>query len=278
MNQRGKSRSFLKSIGAGPEHNIDIAGAALNLAALKHATPDIAAAEKHLNIVSQELSVSIAVTPVRTATAAATALANVIAHRYHYRGDDLTYDDLHNADLISVIQRRKGLPVALGILYIHVARNQNWIAFGLNFPGHFLVGLEHRGERVIVDPFHAGVTRTPAELRELLKLVAGQDAELNTEMFLPLPDRNVLLRLQSNIRLRLFQMRRLEEAAETIESMLMIAPEHHELWHELGLLYTQLSNFGAAIEALGTAAKWETDQTRIQEIQALSERLRQRLN
>lgn len=278
MNQLGKSRSFLKSIGEGPEHNIDIAGAALNLAAHKHTFPDIAAAEKHLKIVSQELSDTIAVTPARTAKAAAISLANIIAHRFHYRGDDLTYDDLNNADLISVIQRRKGLPVALGILYIHIARHQNWIAFGLNFPGHFLVGLEHGGEKIIIDPFHAGVIRTPVELRELLKLVAGQDAELNTEMFLPLLDRYVLLRLQSNVRFRLFQMHRLEEAAETIESMLLIAPEYHRLWWELGLVYSQLGNLGAAIEALGTAAEGETDQTRMQDILALSEHLRRRLN
>ena len=46
------------------------------------------------------------------------ALAEVIARSYGYRGDSETYDDLQNADLVRVIERRKGLPVALSILYL----------------------------------------------------------------------------------------------------------------------------------------------------------------
>ena len=45
-------------------------------------------------------------------------LAEVIARSYGYRGDSDTYDDLQNADLVRVIERRKGLPVALSILYL----------------------------------------------------------------------------------------------------------------------------------------------------------------
>ncbi len=62
------------------------------------------------------------------------ALAEVIARSYAYRGDSETYDDLQNADLVRVIERRKGLPVALSILYMHVARAQGWTAEGLAFP------------------------------------------------------------------------------------------------------------------------------------------------
>ena len=51
-------------------------------------------------------------------------LAEVIARAYAYRGDRETYDDLQNADLARVIERRKGLPVALSILYLHAARQQ----------------------------------------------------------------------------------------------------------------------------------------------------------
>jgi regulator of sirC expression with transglutaminase-like and TPR domain len=63
-------------------------------------------------------------------------LADVIARAYAYRGDSETYDDLQNADLARVIERRKGLPVALSILYLHIARAQGWDAEGLAFPGH----------------------------------------------------------------------------------------------------------------------------------------------
>ena len=52
-----------------------------------------------------------------------------------------TYDDPQNADLMAVIDRRRGLPVALGILYIHAARAAGLEASGLNTPDHFLLQL-----------------------------------------------------------------------------------------------------------------------------------------
>ncbi len=101
------------------------------------------------------------------------ALSEVIARSYAYRGDSETYDDLQNADLVRVIERRKGLPVALSILYLHVARAQGWQAEGLAFPVHFLIRIGIDGARHVVDPFHEGALRDAAELRKLLRQVLG---------------------------------------------------------------------------------------------------------
>ena len=148
----------------------------------------------------------------------------------------------------------------------------------MNFPGHFLVALEKNSERAIIDPFHEGVSRTPNELRELLKLVAGQDAELSTEMFTPASDRAVLLRLQSNIRLRLVQMRRFEKAVKVVESMLLFAPGQSEIWRDLGMLNAQLGNLSAAIKAFQSSIKHENVGSRRQETTALLQALQRRMN
>ena len=278
MTVRGRSRAYLRELGDDAEQRLDIARAALHLAALTQSQPDLGNAEKHLSALDEMLMGLVSDNPPNNADAAAHSLADVLARQSGYRGDDQTYDDLQNADLLCVIERRKGLPVALGILYIHLARSQNWTAYGLNFPGHFLVALEFYGERTIVDPFHEGVVRTPPELRELLKMVAGQDAELEQKMFLAVPDKGVLLRLQSNIRMRQMQMGRLTEATDTIESMLLIAPEHAELWHEFGVLHTKLGNLGAAVSAFETAVEYEKRPSRRQEFVAILQQLRRRLN
>ena len=55
--------------------------------------------------------------------------------------DEDDYSNPKNADIIQVVDRRRGLPVALGIIYLHLAREMEWDAYGLNFPGHFLFGL-----------------------------------------------------------------------------------------------------------------------------------------
>lgn len=63
----------------------------------------------------------------------------VVQHKYH--GDDEQLNDVRNANLIHVIDRRRGLPVALGIIYMHVAEKLGWPMEGLDFPGHFFVRL-----------------------------------------------------------------------------------------------------------------------------------------
>ena len=278
MKEKTNSENVLRMVGDDPEHEFDIASAALHLAALSRAQPDLDPFKTHLAQLGQQLSENFAASDDKSLTAAARALSNVLAVLNDYRGDDQTYDDLQNADLMNVIERRKGLPVALGILYIHSARTQGWHAYGLNFPGHFLVALEKHGERAIIDPFHEGVSRTPNELRELLKLVAGSDAELNAEMYAPVSDRAVLLRLQSNIRLRLIQMRRFEKAAEIVESMLLFAPGQSEIWRDLSMLNIQLGNLSNAIKALESSITCENIESRRQETTALLQALQRRMN
>jgi regulator of sirC expression with transglutaminase-like and TPR domain len=162
----------------------------------------------------------------------------------------LTYDDLQNANLMRVVDRRKGLPVALGILYLHAARAQGWDSVGLGFPGHFLIRLTEGAARLILDPFHGGQVCDAASLRELLKAMAGQEVELAPEHYAPVADRDVLLRLQNNLKSRLLQTGRHERALRVVETMLMLAPDLAELWHEAGLLHARLGNMRAGVNAL----------------------------
>jgi len=179
-------------------------------------------------------------------------LRNTLVHSYGFSGDRDSYNDLDNANFMRVIDRRKGLPVSLGILYLHAARKLNWDMVGLSFPGHFLVRLQKGPERVIIDPFDHGVVRTTADLRGLLKSTQGEEAELLPEHYEPVSDRAVLLRLQNNIKLRRLQHGALEKAVETLKIMVIFAPMEAMLWRELGLFQAKLGNMRHAIAALET--------------------------
>jgi regulator of sirC expression with transglutaminase-like and TPR domain len=86
-------------------------------------------------------------------------------------------------------------------------------------------------------------------LRGLLKAMAGDDAELRPEHTEPVGCRDVLLRLQNNIKLRHIKEERSGDALAVLESMLMIAPERAGLWREAGILHSHLDNMRAAIMA-----------------------------
>jgi len=239
---------FLRELGAAGGNVLPIAEAALALAAFERPRVGFKRYRDHLRLLARDVGRHPGA--VGDLAARTRALNEIILLKYGYSGDELSYDDLQNANLMRVIDRRKGLPVALGILYIHSARAQGWDIAGLAFPSHFLVRLADAAGRVIVDPFHGGQICGAAELRELLKAAAGQDSELSPEHYMEVSDRDVLLRLQNNLKARLLQAQDHERTLKIIETMLMLAPDLAELWREAGMLHRHLGNLRAAGAAL----------------------------
>jgi regulator of sirC expression with transglutaminase-like and TPR domain len=267
---------FLRELGASAARILPLAEAALALASFERPRVDFGHYRDHLRLVARDVGKHP--DAAGDLAARARALNEIILLKYAYSGDALTYDDLQNANLIRVIDRRKGLPVALGILYIHAARAQGWDMAGLAFPGHFLVRLSDDPGRVIIDPFHGGQVCGAAELRELLKAATGRDSELLPEHYAAVSDRDVLLRLQNNLKARLLQTQNPERAVTVVETMLMLAPDLAELWHEAGMLHRHLGNMRAAAAALEQYVVRAPDGMSRHQAAAILQQLRTQLN
>jgi regulator of sirC expression with transglutaminase-like and TPR domain len=274
--ERAACESFLRRIGESPDRPLPIAEAALALAALDRPRVPLARYLHHLTLLARDT----ADLARRGAGLGGRieALNDVILGKFGYEGDTLNYDDLQNANLMRVIDRRRGLPVALGILFIHTARAQGWDVAGLAFPGHFLIRLELDGERAILDPFNAGRVLDAAALRELLKTTAGNQAELDPHHYAPVSDREVLLRLQNNIKLRQIQMQQPEKALAVVETMLLFAPGQALLWREAGLINAHLDNLRAAVDQLERFMALETADALRHKTALLLQQLKARLN
>src|SRR5436190_9101260 len=267
---------YLRELGASGSRILPIAEAALALASFERPRVDLARYHDHLRLIARDVGQHS--DAAGDLAARARALNEIILLKYGYSGDELTYDDLQNANLIRVIDRRKGLPVALGILYLHAARSQGWDAAGLAFPGHFLIRLADGADRVIVDPFHGGTICGAAQLRDLLKATAGPEIELAPEHYAPVSDRDVLLRLQNNLKSRLLQAGRHEQALRAVETMLMLAPDLAELWREAGLLNAHLGNMRASVGALEEFVTRAPEGTARHQAAAMLQQIRTKLN
>jgi regulator of sirC expression with transglutaminase-like and TPR domain len=271
----GAEERFLRAL-AGADETLALAEAALALAARCDDEGDPAVYAEHLALLSAD--VRLAAGAASDIAGRAQVLASVIAGRHGYRGDAETYDDLQNADLRRVIDRRRGLPVALGILYIHCGRAQGWTMRGLAFPGHFLVRLDDDDERAIIDPFNGGAICGAAELRALLKATAGNGAELERAHYASVTDRQILLRLQNNIKQRLIRTERYVEALATVDDMLLFAPDEAALWRESGLLNAHLDNVRAAIAAFEEYLRRDSSDAARRHTAVLLQQLKKRLN
>jgi len=212
------------------------------------------------------------------AEAFAEALRGSIHRKFGYQGDRATYDDLQNADLLRVIDRRRGLPVALGILYMSVCHRLGWNMQGLAFPGHFLVSLNLGTARLPIDPFEGGRSLSAADMRGLLKRMQGEQAELTAEYYRPVSDREVLLRLQNNIKLRRLRIGDLPGALMILEGMLALAPSVNELRWENALVHVRLENISEAIRELQFLVEKEKNGDFGLRSAALMEDLKRKLN
>jgi len=243
---RGNAEAILTAIANLPDAEIDLAEAALAISMLRARTPDPAPYRRHL----ADIAVAVGHASGTAFESRIDALNHVILGTHGYEGDAETYDDLDNADLVRVIDRRKGLPVSLGILYLHAARAQGWPAAGLGFPGHFLIRIEGDAGAAVVDPFHGGRVLNAAGLRELLKATCGLDAELEPAHWQPVTNREVLLRLQNNIKTRCLQTGDVGRALQAVDAMLLFAADVAHLWRDAGVLNFKLDRLAAAVRAL----------------------------
>ncbi len=271
-----EAEALLRSAGQSHDDAIELAAAALAFAVRRRSEAGHARYAAHL----AELADSVAADAAGAAAPESqlAALRRVLVDVHGYQGDRDTYDDLRNADLAQVIDRRRGLPVALSILWMHAGRAQGWILRGLNFPGHFLLRIETGGRRLVFDPFNGGRVLGTQELREMVKAVGGPEAELAPEHTAPVPDRGILLRLQNNIKTRLLQQGDVAGAAFVLDGMLMVAPKQPALWHEAGRLRAQQENLRAARLCLENAVELAENPAARQRIAAELAAIRGRLN
>ncbi|HLJ05805.1 MAG TPA: transglutaminase-like domain-containing protein [Acetobacteraceae bacterium] len=240
-------RDALEAIGVIPDTEIDIGNAAIQLARVDAPNADWQAARAQLSDLARDAVAIAKSLGTRDVSMRAEALAGLISGRYAFAGDSETYDDLANANMIRVVERRRGLPVALGIIWLHAARAAGWGAHGVDFPAHFLIALEGKSVQAVVDVFAGGMTLDARDLRALLKRVEGEDAELRPGLLRPMSARRVLLRLQNNIMTRRLQAGDLAGGLTCTEDMLRIAPDHAELWRQAAVMNQRLDRVGAAL-------------------------------
>ena len=254
----------LAAIGMLPDGEIDPAPAALQLARLDAGGADWEAASSHLTVLARDAAAVSAVMSGRSSEARIGALAGLIHAHHGYRGDIDTYDDLDNANLIRVIERRRGLPVALGVLWLHCIRAAGWDGHGIDFPGHFLISLvasaapsgaggqgarARQPRRLLVAPFGNGAVVGSAELLPMLQRL-GAGSELHPGMTRPMAVRDVLLRLQRNLLQRRLVAREFGAALRSLEGMLLIAPDVMTNWLQAAELSHQLGHDEQAAQCL----------------------------
>ncbi|MEM6821884.1 MAG: transglutaminase-like domain-containing protein [Verrucomicrobiota bacterium] len=102
-------------------------------------------------------------------------LTRFIACEKQLCGDADTYYCPENSYLNRVIERGKGIPLSLSLIYIFIGQRIGWEVSGLNMPGHFLARIKDTA----FDPYHGGKILACSDLAERYYLPEDEFEDLN---------------------------------------------------------------------------------------------------
>ncbi len=188
-------------------------------------------------------------------------IAGVSAYLFReqgFAGNRKHYDDPRNSFLNNVIDRRKGIPITLALVYIEVSRRAGLRIDGVNFPGHFLLrvhpggpdAVSGAGEQVIVDPFHGGSILSELDCRKLLRSHAGDEVPFDRRLLARATKPEIIVRMLVNLKRIYVRMRSFPQAHAITELLLALDPSATTELRDRGLLAYHLNDYPAALRDL----------------------------
>jgi regulator of sirC expression with transglutaminase-like and TPR domain len=149
-----------------------------------------------------------------------TTINNYLFDELGFSGDQENYYDPQNSYLNRVVDRRKGNPINLSLLYLLLARRLQLPVAGIGLPGHFICRYQSTSEEIFVDPFHHGKFLTKADCIQYL--VSGSHG-LQDEFLSPVSTRRILMRICSNLHQIYSQMELTEETTRLQRYLVALA-------------------------------------------------------
>jgi regulator of sirC expression with transglutaminase-like and TPR domain len=194
-----------------------------------------------------------------------------------FSGCTRDYDDPCQADFLSILATRQGLPVGLGLIWRHVARIVGVPVNGTDTPGHLIMRFETNSLPVFLDPFAGGAILSDDDLTALAQRAGLK--QLDARMLRPVSDRILLIRLQTNLSTRARAagdidgwVRAAQRRAVLAPDNLQIALDYSEAAEAAGQLKVAL-HWSEVANALHQASGGQTASRALDRSQALRQRL-----
>jgi len=133
-------------------------------------------------------------------------------------GNEKHYYDPDNSYLNRVIEKRRGIPVSLCVLYLLVGKRLGLPVYGVATPGHFLVGVRLGPETSYLDAYNRGRLMTLADVQHML---SRSGYEFRPEFVAPAGARDILARMMRNL-VSIYQKAAQTDRAEMLSSLVDI--------------------------------------------------------
>ncbi|MFN3239071.1 MAG: SirB1 family protein [Pseudomonadales bacterium] len=235
------TRARFTAIAEMPDADIDIAEAALVIAAETDDAVDISHSLAVLNATAQRFERE---TQNHDFGVSVSQLIDFIHQKEGYSGNVRDYYDPANSYLNRVLDLKVGIPITLAIVHIALGKRLDIPVYGVNFPGHFLVKYGN-DNRLMIDPF-SGRMLSEADCGTLLKQIAGAKAALRSDYFNIATNKDILIRMLDNLKQIFWRNKAWQEARQCIERQQLLKPGEDEYTVQLGALFEMQGNLNSA--------------------------------
>ena len=160
-----------------------------------------------------------------------------------------------NSYLNIVIERKRGIPITLCILYMRVARSVNFKMYPVNFPGHFLIKhiLEDNSGEIIVDPFNGGRIMDDYSLKALIEQAyPQQNIPLTHALVEKATAAQVLIRMLNNLKGSYYEAQDIDRYNIANEMVLAIDPYNPDAIRDKGIVLLKKGDPSEALKVLNS--------------------------
>ena len=227
-----------------PDDAIHLGRAALLIAAFEYPKLDVAAYLDRINRLAD------AAQPALKIAAPELGLADFLFNTQGFRGNEQDYTDPRNSFLNEVIERRRGIPITLSVLFLEVAKRVGVQAAGVGLPGHFIVRVQTDSGVVFLDPFHRGAQLSQEDCEARVQSITQGRLPFDPAFLDPVSNRYILTRMLNNLKNFYASANDAARAAHVIERQLVLNPQDFTEMRNLGLLYGSLGKKTRAVQLL----------------------------
>jgi len=237
-----------RQIVSGPDDAINLAEAALLIACEEYRNLDVAAYLSRLDAMAATLKLRLR-TDISPADAIV-ALNRYLFEEQGFAGGSADYYDTRNSFLNEVLERKRGVPITLALVYLEIGRRVGLPLQGVSFPGHFLVKCLLREGTVVLDPYARGISLSLDDLRKRVKALSDGALPARSViagMLTGASNKEILARILRNLKGIYSHHKQWQRALWAADNIVTVMPDLAEEYRDRGLIYLQLECFRAAL-------------------------------
>lgn len=117
-----------------------------------------------------------------------------------FKGNTENFYEPENTFFNDVMDRKKGIPISLSILYLLICKRLNLPTYGVNLPAHFIIKYVDERDEFYIDPYNNGIVISKSEAIIFLSRIGLTKEDFDSISFLKIADdKDIIKRSLNNL-------------------------------------------------------------------------------